>query len=252
VKPDISEFSYGYALTSELVRRFGFKSVGAPVFPSLVEEGHLGYDVKIPGVPLFLQFKLSDEMVRGTAKEAGLLGVPHFRMHLRPLRHSQQHNLLLDLERAGHAVYYAAPEFSTPADLNDAYNGKTVADRSVFWSPREIGPLPDDYEHYIVFRVGDAHGYFCSEPKFVERTGAESLLRRARDETPVRDERLPSRNYFLELTEQLVEIYSQREPAEASRFERSRTAIRDRDPEDDAAIAAQMLFGCALLFAFRA
>ncbi len=86
MKPNISEFSYGYALTSELVRLFGIKGVGAPVFPSLREEGNLGYDVQIPGLPLFLQFKLSDEMVSSTAHQSDLLGVPHLRMHLRPLR----------------------------------------------------------------------------------------------------------------------------------------------------------------------
>ena len=57
MKPNISEFSYGYALTSELVRLFGIKGVGAPVFPSLKEEGSVGYDVQVPGLPLFLQFK---------------------------------------------------------------------------------------------------------------------------------------------------------------------------------------------------
>ena len=39
MKPNISEFSYGYALTDELVHSPGSHLVGAPVFPSLYQEG---------------------------------------------------------------------------------------------------------------------------------------------------------------------------------------------------------------------
>ena len=42
-------------------------------------------------------------------------------MRLRPLKHSQQHDLLLDLEQQGNDVYYAAPEFHLPDELNKAY-----------------------------------------------------------------------------------------------------------------------------------
>jgi hypothetical protein len=116
MSPDFSEFSYGYAVTEEIVASLKAVVVGAPVFPSLYEEGKKGgYDVKIPlaGIPIFLQFKLSDYLKKKSAREyqTGLLGVPYYRMHLRPLRHSDQHNLLLDLEAAGEAVFYIAPEF---------------------------------------------------------------------------------------------------------------------------------------------
>jgi hypothetical protein len=162
VRPDISEFSFGYALTSELVARLGIKSVGAPIFPSLVEEGKVAYDVAIPGLPLFLQFKLSDHMVRGTALEATLLGVPYYRMHLRPRRHSKQHELLHQLEAKGNEVYYVAPEFHTPNDLNRAYDTSAVVEHSSFWRPIDIGLLPDDSDHYVAFQKGKPHGYFCS------------------------------------------------------------------------------------------
>ena len=69
--PEISEFSYGFALTNELV---GWAPLAAaPIFPSLLEEGKAGggYDVHLdaPGTPLYLQFKRSDCMKRKSAKE---------------------------------------------------------------------------------------------------------------------------------------------------------------------------------------
>lgn len=73
-KCQFSEFSYGYCLTEDLIVGQGMPITAAPVFPSLIEEGQpgIGYDVRfdLPGVPLFLQFKLVDQMVRGTANEA--------------------------------------------------------------------------------------------------------------------------------------------------------------------------------------
>jgi len=45
--PDISEFSYGFALTHELIALAGEPLRAAPIFPSLIEEGRAGggYDV---------------------------------------------------------------------------------------------------------------------------------------------------------------------------------------------------------------
>ncbi len=172
MRPDISEFSYGYALTEELVCRSGMPLRAAPLFPSLIAEGRVGggFDVSIPfvGHLLFLQFKLSDCMVRDTAFECqgGYLSPPFYRMHLRPRRHSQQHQLLLDLENRGELVFYAAPHFHTPMELNDAYLNGHVIDRSIFVQPSQIGPLPDDANHHVAFGSGEG-AFFCSEPKLL-------------------------------------------------------------------------------------
>lgn len=168
MKPLFSEFSYGYAVTEEITHSAGPLSV-APVFPSLVQEGQSGgFDVKLglPGFPLFLQFKLSDCMIRGNADEAksGLLNVPFYRMHLRPLSHSQQHNLLLNLESTGKMVYYIAPAFHLEPEFNQIYASHTVVSCSVKIRPSDIGPLPDIYEHYIAFQNSAARiGIFRSE-----------------------------------------------------------------------------------------
>jgi hypothetical protein len=112
MNPQISEFSYGYAVTDELIHVHGTPITAAPVFPSLIQEGQPGggYDLRLDrvGVPLFLQFKLAHCMVRDTATEAaqGCLQVPFYRMYLYASRHSDQHQMLLDLETAGNEVYY--------------------------------------------------------------------------------------------------------------------------------------------------
>lgn len=150
-----SEFSYGYALTEELARGKLGKLTAAPVFPSLRKEAQVGYDVKLPfrGSPLFLQFKLSDYLKRSYALEWHDFGSPYYRMHLRPEKHSRQHSLLMGLEAGSEkdTVFYAAPEFYLVPDLNRAYLNENVLERSALFSPCDIGVLPDDGHHYVVF-----------------------------------------------------------------------------------------------------
>lgn len=177
----ISEFSYGYALTEELSRGILGRVVGAPIFPSLYQEGQIGggFDLELPryGSALFLQFKLSHYMYYSSSKEWNFWYLPYYRMHLRPLRHSDQHILLMDLETSGEEVYYTAPMFYTSDELNDAYINRQVYFRSAFFSPNDIGTLPDDNLHYIVFEPDDPIAYRCSqERKPVHWSHGEALL----------------------------------------------------------------------------
>lgn len=166
MEPLFSEFSYGYALTQEFASG-GFGSLtGAPVFPSLYQEGRPGggYDVNIPlsGTPLFLQFKLSHYLWRSNALEWDLFLSPYYRMYLRPLRHSLQHNLLMELEADNNEVYYAAPAFYTVDELNEAYIAGNVIDRTAFFSPSDIGGLDLDL-HYLVFQAAGSVAHLYSE-----------------------------------------------------------------------------------------
>lgn len=174
MKPNISEFSYGYALTEELAKGFGSSITASPVFPSLYEEGKTGggWDVKLEkgGIPLFLQFKLSHYLKNANAKEriSGTFSSPYYRMHIRPINHSKQHELLLELERSGNEVYYSAPGFHEPKELNDAYLANKVKDKSIWVKPTDIGDIGDTDEHYLVFQL-PSPWYFCSKPKPIER-----------------------------------------------------------------------------------
>ncbi|MHB8390667.1 MAG: hypothetical protein ACYDBH_13980 [Acidobacteriaceae bacterium] len=250
--PDISEFSYGYALTEELIHSPGLAIQAAPLFPSLIEEGQPGggYDVQIPftGFPLFLQFKLSDCMVRHTAWEAqaGLLTPPFYRMYLRPMRHSQQHQLLLDLETKGELVYYAAPHFHLPAELNDAYLNKQVLNRSVFFKPSQIGALPDDDRHHIAFYAGQP-AYFCSEPRMLLK---ESRSREAFDKDLIEgfssrrllDRRSSIRRLASEMLSSVRELTKSEE-----RDESVFNQFASREPRLQIAYLARAYFGCEII-----
>ncbi len=167
MKPLISEFSYGYALTEELATNL----TAAPLFPSLYQEGQSGggFDVMLPYpvAPVFLQFKLADFMGRRSAAEWPWFRGCYYRMHIRPRRFSRQHALLLDLQRVGRNVYYAAPHFHQTHQLDWCYLNRKVVEWSVFIPAAVIGPLPDDADHYIAFLRDKA--YICSRrPRLLE------------------------------------------------------------------------------------
>ncbi|RYD79285.1 MAG: hypothetical protein EOP84_13235 [Verrucomicrobiaceae bacterium] len=166
MRPCISEFSYGFALTEELLHTFGTggKALAAPVLPSLINEATVGYDLKMEvsvGV-FFLQFKLTEKMVGRNATEAkqGHFKLPFYRMHLRPLGNSAQHNLLFKLEtKHPECVWYAAPAFYLASEFDDAYTKTKVVERSVFIRPSLVGRLTDYEEHHISFTNATAHNY---------------------------------------------------------------------------------------------
>src|SRR5207248_1298315 len=156
--------------TNELITRYSLYSPIAPIFPSLYAEGESGFDVEIRSITsLFLQFKLSHYMVRTSAEGASLLGINHYRFYIRPLKHSQQHELLRALESNGQEVYYAAPEFHTRDQLNNVYAARNVVQSSSFFSPNDIGPLPSANQHFVSFRQGTNIAYRFSEPKIIHK-----------------------------------------------------------------------------------
>jgi hypothetical protein len=245
-RADFSEFSYGYALTSELVDRYKLRQLGYPLFPSLTEEGKKGggFDVKLPGVPLFLQFKVPEVLNGSRANEAALLGLPHYRMRLRPLKYSDQHNLLLALEAAGNDVFYACPEIDLPEQLNDAFINQTVEDRTWFFVPSDIGALDRD-EHYIAYVAGASSGYFRSpEPaRELRRIIGEIIFRRILPERA----RSPRRHTTYDsLIRAMISIYAEhrgigRDVAGLSVLQ------SDRSPESAVSHLAQTLFDSQLL-----
>jgi hypothetical protein len=193
--PEISEFSYGFALTNEIVAWAPLKI--APIFPSLIEEGKKGggYDLMLdmPGVPLYLQFKRSFRMTRRSAKEIKKhkkrLSIPFHRFHITDAGTSAQHTMLLELDDGKNNVFYAAPRFDSIDEINAAWVAKEVAERSIYVRPQEIGVL-DDELHHVAF---DANRTFiCSEPKEIEAISAMQLVERLlgslkEDPRPLRD-----------------------------------------------------------------
>ncbi len=148
------------------MRGFGGKVRGAPVFPSLRSEGKKGggYDVEIPrsGAPLFLQFKIPQVVTRKSIMQPPGFSLPYYRMHLRPCRHSTQHQSLLRHEGRGRLVYYVTPVFHKTEDLNKYYDSHEVVHNSAFVRPRQIGKLDDD-PHYVAYMLGNSNGWLRSQ-----------------------------------------------------------------------------------------
>ena len=171
MKSEFSEFSYGYAVLDELINWYGSPLDSVPEFPTTVAEASLGYDARISadGFALFLQFKVSDCMVKRTAFEAtrGHFDPPFYRMHLRRISKSRQHELLIELENDQHFVFYVAPGFHRMLELNNAYFSREIAAKSIWIRPSEIGGLPDTKDHHVSFKLPSNFVRY-SEPKHLQ------------------------------------------------------------------------------------
>ena len=181
--PEISEFSYGFALTNEIV---GWAPVtAAPLFPSLIEEGKAGggYDVKLdmPGVPLYLQFKRADCMTRRSALEIHThnlpLSLPFYRFKITESGKSDQHELLLALDDGSSLVFYAAPRFHEITEINNAWNSNIVATRSIFVAPSRVGSL-DTNSHHVAY--DEQRAWLCSEPEPIDFLNSTNLIEELR------------------------------------------------------------------------
>ncbi len=250
MKVGYTEFSFGYAFTENLIRSSSTAPLGAPIFPNLIQEGQWGFDIKInfPAAPLFLQYKLPDLMKRGTAFEIADLNcrgltIPFFRIGMMRRDISRQHQLLMQLEsRYPSRVFYAAPCLDSALTFDRAYNKAEVASRSVFFSPTEIGPLPDNKVHSIAYKQGLSVGYFCSELKEIQAMTLAYLLNRfttdfdkAKFETfagAARD----ARETVLEFASQEMRLRVQEIDLRVKSRRRLITETAGRTPEDDDAI----------------
>jgi len=252
MKPNISEFSYGYAITEELAHWQGTTITAAPVFPSLYQEGQQGggWDVMLqrPGIPLFLQFKLSDCMGRRSAFECreGWFTPPFYRMHIRPARFSEQHEMLLDLENAGNEVYYSAPAFHEPWELNEAYLMHNVKNRSIWIRPSWIGTLPDDWDHHIAFQQ-PGNKRFCSESREIEdKADYESFSSRTLEAIKERGNLSLKNEYLYEVSEQITNISRKRRDIPNEVFETTREQTESLSPLERIAFYSSMFLGVQL------
>jgi len=239
--PEISEFSYGFALTNELV---GWTALSAaPVFPSLIEEGKRdgGYDVKLdkPGAPLYIQFKRADCMTRASASEIknyGLpLSLPFYRFPITQRNKSFQHTSLVELDDGSNLVFYAAPRFHLLSEINDAWRAQDVATRSIFVAPRTIGLIRDNARHHVSYDAKQI--YFCSEPSEIMSFSATMLRDRIQERLSV-----DGRPVRSQLPEWLTNIRQRRDRARETQLgiEAQRSAERAKLRETDEFVALRL------------
>src|SRR5260370_18738299 len=99
-------------------------------------------------------------------------------MPLRATGLSKQHELIIKLEnKYPKTVLYASPLMQDRRAFNRAYVNGEVHRKSVFFSPKDIGPLPDSKAHSIAYRDGLPYAWLCSEPKEITATSFEALER---------------------------------------------------------------------------
>ena len=162
MKRKVSEFSYGFVLTHELVNAFGFLPTDTPLASKRKKKSNeADADDVQRGYPLLLQFKASEYMKRRNAGESKLVGLPYFRFAIHRKTQSNQHQMLIELEKKGNLVFYATPKIHEAVNLNSAFFDHQVVALSLFVSPREIGELPDNESHRVVFSNRVEEVYFC-------------------------------------------------------------------------------------------
>lgn len=250
--PHYSEFSYGFALTNEIVGLVSLKA--APIFPSLIEEGKKGggYDVKLdmPGLPLFLQFKRSEKMMRKSAREYKLvknsaafsthggLDIPFFRFPITDSEKSQQHKMLCDLDDGSNLVFYAAPSFYEIHELNEAWDSKSIIRRSVFIKPNDIGNITRGNHTVSWDSINNA--WLCSEPEQISSWSSSTIIGEIQEKLSVRD-KLRSELIHLDKKLNLIEsrlqdgyYIDERRPDDENEiisFEKASVAINQEDEE---------------------
>jgi hypothetical protein len=169
MKRKVSEFSYGFVLTHELVNAYGYLPTDSPRTSRQKKRKKTESEDEASntprGYPLFLQFKASEYMKRRNAGESKLVGLPYFRFALHRKTQSNQHQLLIELEKQGSVVFYATPKIHEAVNLNSAFFDHQVVGLSLFISPGEIGELPDNQSHRIVFSNRADDVYFCSKQR---------------------------------------------------------------------------------------
>lgn len=252
MRPNISEFSYGYAITEELVHWHGTRITAAPVLPSLYHEGQPGggWDVMLDrtGILLFLQFKLSDRMTRRSAYECqqGWFSPPFYRMHIRPARFSDQHEMLLDLENIGNEVYYSTPAFHEPWELNQAYLSHNVKNRSVWIRPSWIGPLPDEWDHCVAFQQPGTKRFHSESRMIEDKADFESFT--AKIASSLKDKgafALTNKN-LLYIAEQLTEISRKKRDISAESYKMTREETKSWSALKRIAFYSNMFLGVQL------
>jgi hypothetical protein len=237
---EFTEATYAFSVVGELMTG-GFGVTAVPAFPSQWSEGREGgFDVEVPFVAgsVFLQFKLSEWMVRTSAQQWNLFHQEYFRFWLHSPTRSKQHQLLLDLEGTPADVYYAAPAFRESAELNDHYFGGRVCDNSIAVPPIEIGPLPDTLDHCVCFRTAAGVRFFSSDPEGARRMRGGRSLQEVLMSVAM-TERIDE-TYFARLHEVLLQILREH-----------RVSVALTSAMSDRRLVASLLrahFGCELMF----
>lgn len=165
----ISEFTFGFAFVSEQIRKNWGKIVSLPIFPSLIREKSVGYDVELPmkGKTFYYQFKTSELLRRKNSKyiRDGTYSGSYYRIKLHRMFNNNQHRMLKNLSRIEKDTYYVAPECADLRNFNDAFLNGKVTDQSRLIPLINCNDyaISDSDQHYITFEPGNSGFHQHSE-----------------------------------------------------------------------------------------
>ena len=165
----ISEFTFGYAFISEQIRKRWGNVVSVPIFPSLIKERGLGYDVELPlkGKTCYYQFKTSELLKSANSKfiRDGTYTGEYYRIKLHKMFNNNQHRMLWKLSQKEKNTYYVAPECSNLKVFNDAFLNGKVTDYSRLIPLKNCNNYADSdsNQHYITYQEGNPAFYQHSE-----------------------------------------------------------------------------------------
>lgn len=156
MKPEFSEFSYGFALTYEIANALQPEVVATPLFPSPTAGTQEGAGVAYieQGLPLFVQFRLADCLKTSRATQWGSYSAPFFRISIQERTRSNQYSLLRTLSTTEPDVYYAGPAFYRQIEFNQAFVSNQILNESRFIPLRDLPDLDSDQEHHITYGRG--------------------------------------------------------------------------------------------------
>jgi len=249
---EFSEFTYGFAVTHEMVEATKALLPGPPLLPSLGDEGLLGFDVRMDGLlgwTFMFQYKIPQLLVRKNAAEWSFWKSNYLRFHTRDS--SDQHELLLALEDASifNVVQYLCPMFATAYGLNQAFTSGSLEDRSLRLRPSEIGPG----SHSVTFDGSGSYKIFSEPRSGVVSAEARTLRGSARllqEQTGNPPEPLGA-TQFRRMSESILEVIarergsSAREAVELVLSRREAAERTFQQPRPDARVAEELLHGLA-------
>ncbi len=209
MRAEFSEFSYGFALSYEIMSALLPQVVSEPLFPSFVSDDDFGSSIE-HGWPIFLRFKLAEYMKMPRARHWSDYDHPFFRLALPSRKHSNQHNLLRALAEREPEVYYAAPMFYRQIEFNQAFLANRILEQSVFIPLQALPDLTDDRDHHLTFCQGEPgvrwHSH-TGQHLEVSKSGKKWLAQVKERAAAPRELGSP---YFVELRSALIEMVKQR------------------------------------------
>ncbi len=213
MKAGFYEFEFTVAFIHDYLKRHEDQCRRAVVgMPTPMEESKVGYDATIAanGHSRFFQFKRPDYLPARTGKQRlHYPSQPYYRINITPHEKSKQHNLLVQLARKGHEVYYVAPIFYDVREMDTHRDAQQILENSI-WVPTRGMHLQTERVKSCITYLPNHHYMVHPEPTRTFRSQPEYGFPAGTPATRPLDH-----NYYARLLRDLNEVVDQvigREP----------------------------------------